>query len=216
MYNIFIVDDHTIVRQGLKLIVEEVSGYRVVGEAGDGLQILPQMKELCPDLIILDISMPNLRGIEAISNIRKIDKNVKILILTMHKNVDFVYECLVLGADGYILKEDADKELISAIESIRRNKIYISPSFTSDVIKGLLQRRIDIKHISSFETLTKREREVLKLIAEGNSSKRAAVLLGISPRTVERHRLNIKNKLGISNIAGLVKYAIKNGLVEVI
>jgi len=213
MDRIFIADDHTIIRDGLRRIIEEVHGYKVVGETGDGLQIIPLIRELEPDIIILDISMPNLRGIEAIHKIRKIDKKVKILILTMHKNEDYVYECFVTGAQGYILKEDADTELMFAIESIKRNKTYVSPSFSSDVIKNLVERS-STKSGSSLGFLTQREREILKLIAEGNSNKKAAKILSISVRTVENHRLRITRKVGVSNTVSLVRYAIKAGFVD--
>lgn len=213
MDKIFIADDHTIIRDGLRRIIEEVHDYKVVGETGDGLQILPLIRKLKPDIILLDISMPNLRGIEAIHKIRKVDKKVKILVLTMHKNEDYVYECFISGAQGYILKDDAATELMFAIESIKRNKTYVSPSFSSDVIKNLVKRS-STKRGSSFGVLTQREREVLKLIAEGKTSKRAAKLLGISPRTVEHHRLSIMRKLGVSNTARLIRYAIENGLVN--
>jgi DNA-binding NarL/FixJ family response regulator len=214
MYNILLADDHTIVRQGIKRIIEEVQNYMVIGEVGDGLQILPKVKELHPDIIILDISMPKLRGIEAVSEIKKIDEDIKILILTVHKNEEYVYECLSSGANGYILKEDAAKELIFAIDSIKQNKIYISSNFRSDVILDLIKRKGDLRDKSSIELLTNREREVLKLIAEGYANKRIAKLLSISVRTVERHRSNIMKKLNVSNVVELVKYALKLGLVD--
>lgn len=217
MYNIFIADDHTIIRQGLSRIIEEVSGYKIIGETGDGLQILPIVRELKPDMIILDISMPNLRGIEAIHKIRRVIKKIKILVLTMHRNEDYVYECLTSGAHGYILKEDADTELITAIKSIRQDNVYVSSSFTGDVIKELVQRKSDAydkKGGAVFKILTNREREILKLIAEGNSNKKLAKKLGISIRTVEHHRLSIMRKLDLSNIVDLVKYAIKTGLID--
>jgi DNA-binding NarL/FixJ family response regulator len=213
MHNIFIADDHTIVRYGLRRIIEEVSDYKVVGETGDGLQILPSVRKLRPDMVILDISMPNLRGIEAISKIRKVNKKVKILVLTMHKNEDYVCECLLSGAQGYILKEDADVELLAAMDSIKHNKVYVSPLFTSDVIKKLIQHR-SVKRKSLLGVLTSREREVLKLLAEGKSNRKIAALLGISVRTVEHHRSSVMKKTDVSNVAGLIHYAIKTGLIE--
>jgi len=213
MFTLFIADDHTLVRQGLQRIIEENPDYKVICETGDGLQIVPLIQRIKPEMIILDISMPNLRGIEAIHRIRKVNKNIKILVLTVHKSEKYVYECLVRGAQGYILKEDADKELISAIESIRKNNIYISLSFTSDVIKGLLSRAKDRTNKTS-SRLSNREQEILKLIAEGNSNKKIASKLDISVRTVEHHRYNLMRKTGFSRLAGLVKYALKNGLTE--
>ncbi|MGB3480144.1 MAG: response regulator transcription factor [bacterium] len=216
MYNLFIADDHTVLRNGLKRIIEENAGYKIIGETGNGLEIVRQLRKLRPDMIILDISLPGLRGIEAVNKIRKFNKNIKILILTMHKNDEYVYECLVNGAQGYLLKEDADTELIAAIKEIQKNKIYISSSFSSEVISKLVQHRSkerDKRRRSVFKDLSPREREVLKLIAEGNQNKKVARKLGISVRTVEHHRLSIMRKLNVSNTAGLVKYAIKAGLI---
>jgi two-component system response regulator NreC len=216
-YTLFLADDHTIIRQGLKRIIEEKPGHKVIGETGDGLQIVPHVRKLNPDMIILDLSMPNLSGIDAIRKIRKFNKKVKILILTMHKNDEYVYECLVRGAQGYVLKEDADTELLSAIQTIKKDDIYISPSFASDVIKKLIQRsssKANQTKRTIFHDLTPREREVLKLVAEGNSNKKIASKLGLSVRTVEHHRLNTMKKLGVTNTACLVRYAYEHRLVE--
>jgi len=213
-YGIMLADDHTMIRQGLKRIIEENSLYEVVAETGDGLQILPSTRKHSPDMIILDISMPHLRGIEAIGKIRRINKKIKILILTMHKNEDYVYECLSAGAHGYVLKEDADSELLSAIDSLKNGKFYISQSFSSDVIRNFVKRQSGTDRKSVFEVLTNREREILQLIAEGKSNKRIAYLLSLSTRTVEHHRLRIMKKLNISKIADLIRFAIRHGLVD--
>lgn len=202
------------VRQGLKRIVEESADLKVIGETGDGLETITLTRKLKPDMIILDISMPNLRGIEAIHKIKKYHKDTKILILTMHKNEEFVYECLASGAEGYVLKEDAEKDLLAAINAVKNGKTYVSPSFTGDVIRDLLERKKDVKRVSPTMALTNREREILKLIAEGNSNKKVARKLGISVRTVEHHRLSIMRKLGVSNTASLIKYAIKAGFAD--
>jgi len=216
MYKIFIADDHTMIRQGLRRILEEVNGLKVVGECGDGLQVMPQLRSLQPEMILLDISLPNLRGIELIKKILKFDKGMKILVLTMHKNEEYVYECLTGGARGYILKEDADTELLSAIQQIRGGKIYVSSSFTGDVIKNLLERNAKIDDYSPFCVLSGREREILKLTAEGDTNKKIALKLSISNRTVEHHRANIMKKIGVKNLASLIKYAVKAGLVDLI
>jgi len=213
VFTLIIADDHAIIRDGLRRIIEEVPGYKVVGEASDGLQTVRMVRKLNPDLLILDISMPNLRGIEAITKIRKFNKQVKILILTMHKSEDYAYECLKAGAQGYILKEDADDELITAIQTLRKGQIYLSSSLSDNVIRELLRRR-KTQDRSKFELLTTREREVLKMIAEGNSNKKIAEKLGISIRTVEHHRLRISKKLGFNNITELVKFAIRVGLID--
>jgi two-component system response regulator NreC len=209
-----LVDDHTLIRQGLKRIVEENEKAEVVAETGDGLQILPKMRKHSPDMIILDISLPHLRGIEAISKIRRINKKIKILVLTMHKNEDYVYECLSAGAQGYVLKEDAESELHTAIGALKSDKYYISQSFSGDVIKNLVTRQGVTYRKSVFDILTNREREVLKLIAEGKSNKRIAYLLSLSTRTVEHHRLRIMKKLHISKIADVIRFAIRHGLVD--
>ena len=216
-FTLFLADDHTIIRQGLKRIIEEIPCHRVIGETGDGLDIVPKLRQLNPDMIILDLSLPNLNGIEAIRKIRRFNKKIKILILTMHKNDEYVYECLVNGAQGYVLKEDADTELLSAITSIQRNNIYISPSFTSDVIKKLVQHNSlkgNSRRKPGYQDLTPREREILKLVAEGNSNKKIADKLHISVRTVEHHRQNLMNKVGAQNTASLVRYAFRNKIIE--
>jgi two-component system response regulator NreC len=213
MNRIAIVDDHTIIRQGLRRIIEEMGGYQVVGEAGDGLEILPMIRKTHPHLIILDISLPRLRGIEAIRKVRKTNKTVRILVLTMHKNEHYVYECLAAGAQGYILKEDADTELLAAIEAIKRGNIYVSRSFSSNVIEALARHRVH--EWSALDVLTDREREILRMIAEGKTNKRIADSLSISKRTVEHHRLHVMKKLSVSNVADLVKLAIKHHLVDI-
>ncbi|OGC40535.1 hypothetical protein A2Y85_01435 [candidate division WOR-3 bacterium RBG_13_43_14] len=217
MYRFFIADDHTMVRSGLKRILEEKKDFKVIGETGDGLEIAPKIRQLKPDILIIDISMPNLRGIEAIRKIRKFDKKVKIIVLTMHKNNDYVYECLSSGAQGFILKDDADTELHKAIDEVQHDRLYVSSSFSNEVIRNLIQRagtRDRSSRSSIFKTLTAREREILKVIAEGNTNKKTAAKLGISVRTVEHHRLCIMKKLKITTTVNLIKYAIKADLIN--
>jgi len=217
MYDIFLADDHTIIRHGLRRIIEENPGYRIVGETDDALEVISKIRTLHPNMIILDLSMPDLNGIELVNRIRKYNKKIKILILTMHKNNEYVYECLVNGAQGYMLKEDADSELISAIKALKTGNIYISPSFSNEVIKNLIERRSNTekKRGSAVRrVLTPREREVLKLVAEGNSNKKVADKLDISVRTAEHHRLNIMKKLGVTNTAGLVRYALRTKVID--
>ena len=201
-------------RQGLKRILEERSGFEVVGEVDCGLELLNFLEKLVPDLIILDISMPNLRGLEAIHEIKVNHPNVKILVLTMHKDKEYLHQAVTAGAEGYLLKEDADSELFSAIDRVRQGRIYVSPKLTEGLTTDWIKMtRGDDK--PSFEPvrLTTREREVLKLIAEGKSSKEIGDLLFISVRTVEHHRANIMEKLNLKNTADLVKYAVQKGYV---
>ena len=213
-YDIVLADDHVLVRQGLKRIIEESTDLRVVGEANDGLELLTLLRHVTPQMVILDIFMPNLRGIEAIHEVRKIHPEVKVLILTMHKDKEYLYLALSAGAKGYLLKEDADKELFSAIEKVRHGKVYISPHFSEEVVDDLVQiGKGDTKTIFEVDPLTPREREVLKLIAEGKSSKEIAQLLFISVLTVNNHRANIMEKLNLNKATDLVKYAIRKGYI---
>jgi DNA-binding NarL/FixJ family response regulator len=195
----------------LRKIIEGKPDFEVVGEAGDGLELLRLVKQLMPHLVILDISMPNLRGIEAVREIRGLHPVAKTLILTMHRDADYLYQGISAGADGYILKEEADTELFSAIETIRSGGNYISAYLTEITQKDWIQLCQLKKDLPSTDSLTTREKEILKLIAEGKSSKDIADLLFISFRTVERHRSNIMEKLNIKKIADLVRYALQRG-----
>jgi DNA-binding NarL/FixJ family response regulator len=213
-YRIALADDHVLVRQGFKRILEGVGDLEVIGEANDGIELLNLLGHVTPHMVILDIFMPNLRGIEAIHEIKKIHPDVKVLILTMHKDKEYLYLSLSAGAKGYLLKEDADKELFSAIEKVRQGKTYISPYFSEEVVDDLVQiGRGDTKTIFETDSLTPREREVLKLIAEGKSSKEIAHLLFISVSTVNNHRASIMEKLHLNKATDLVKYAIRKGYV---
>jgi DNA-binding NarL/FixJ family response regulator len=213
-YRIIIADDHALFRQGLRRILEDMPGTEVIGEAKCGLELLDLLKKLTPEMVILDISMPNLRGLEAIHEIKTSHPKVKVLMLTMHKDKAYFYQAISEGADGYLLKEDADAELYSAIEKIRGGKIYISPFLSDAFAEELAGRSLkDFKTLGEGDALTARERETLKLIAEGKSNKEIGDLLFISARTVERHRANIMDKLKLKNTAELVKYAIEKGYV---
>jgi DNA-binding NarL/FixJ family response regulator len=213
-YRIIIADDHALFRQGLRRILEEIPEAEVIGEAKDGLELLNLLRELTPQVIILDISMPHLRGLEAIHDIKTNHPKAKVLILTMHKDKDYLYQALSGGADGYLLKEDADDELFLAIEKIREGKIYISPHLSDSMAEDLAHRgRTTREATFGAERLTIREREILKLIAEGKSSKEIADILCISVRTVERHRANIMDKLKLRRSAELIKYAIEKGYI---
>jgi DNA-binding NarL/FixJ family response regulator len=210
-YRIILADDHVMFRQGIRKILEKSKGLEVVGEAGDGLKLLELLKEVTTDMVILDISMPNLRGVEATKEIKMILPDVKVLILTMHKEKEYVYHAISAGAKGYLLKEDADTELFAAVEKIRQGGSYISPLLSDELTDELIQTYHKGQLRTPSEPLTVREREILKLVAEGISNKEIADLLFISVRTVENHRANIMRKLNISNTANLIKYAIRKG-----
>lgn len=210
-YRIVLADDHVMFRQGIKKILEGAEGLEVVGEAGDGLKLLERLKKDVPDMIILDISMPNLRGLEATREIKMISREVKVLILTMHRDKEYVHYAISAGAEGYLLKEDADTELFVAVEKIRQGDYYISPLLSGELTHELIQASHKVQLTPPSDPLTIREREVLKLIAEGISNREIADLLYISIRTVEHHRANIMEKLNIRQTANLIKYAIRKG-----
>ena len=209
-YQIILADDHLMFRKGIKRIIEDSKNLLVIGEAGDGLQLLELLKKAKPDMVILDISMPKLRGLEATHEIKTRYPGIKILILTMHRNKEYLLQALSAKADGYLLKEDTDTQLIAAIESIRAGKIFLSHLMSEDLSQNLLGF-IEKTDPSLDETLSTREKEVLTLLTEGKSNKEIADLLYISTRTVEHHRASINNKLKVKNIADLVKYAIRKG-----
>jgi len=207
-YRLVLVDDHQLFREGLRRILEERPDLKVVGEAGDGGELLKLLKKSTADLILLDISMPNLRGIDAIPEIKKIRPDAKILILTTFDEKAFVYEAIGKGADGYFLKQDAGPELYAAIENIRKGKVHVPPSLLeSGMDWGDLRRGLQKP------TLTTREEEVLRLVADGKSNQEIAKLLFISVFTVKRHRTNILDKLSLKSTSELVKYAIQKGYI---
>jgi DNA-binding NarL/FixJ family response regulator len=213
-YRIVLADDHAMFRQGIKNILEGADDLAVVGEAEDGLKLLELLRQVTPDMVILDISMPKLRGLEAIREIKMISKHVKVLILTMHNDEEYVYSAISTGAEGYLLKQEADTELFAAIEKIRKRGHYLSPLLSGEVAFELIQASRKRQLTPPSDPLTMREREILKLIAEGTSNKEIADLLYISIRTVEHHRANIMQKLNIRKAANLVKYAIRKGLTD--
>jgi DNA-binding NarL/FixJ family response regulator len=205
-YTIILADDHPMFREGIRKIIERIEGSLITGEANDGLELLELLKKSSPNLVILDISMPNLRGLEAIREIKKTYPQVKVLVLTMHKKKEFLRQALRDGADGFLLKEDAGGELIRALQTVRNGGKYLSPLLAS-VLTSLAVEQ------GKTEVLTMREREVLKLLAEGKRTQEIAAALYISPHTVRRHRSNIMEKLHIQNLADLVKYAISQSYV---
>lgn len=211
-YRIVIADDHALIRQGVKRMIEE-SADQVIGEVGDGLALLDFLKETPADLIVLDISMPNLRGLEAIREVRKICPEVKILILTMHKSEKYLCFALSEGANGYLLKEDSDAELLPAIEKIKAGGIFISPHFAASFPEERIASCTEGNKLPK-DTLTLRERQVITLIVEGVTSKEIAEILNISKRTVEHHRANMMRKLGINNVTDLIKYAMSKGYMS--
>jgi DNA-binding NarL/FixJ family response regulator len=213
-FSILLADDHVMFRRGVRRIIEGIGDVEVVGEAGDGFELLELLKKSHPDLVILDISMPNLRGLEAAREIKIINPDVKVLMLTMHKDREYLCHAFSAGAEGYILKEDADSELIAAIETLRKGGSYISPLLSPQLADLFVEKSGTAGRPSRGESLTVREREVIKLIAEGKSSREIGALLFISSRTVQHHRSNIMKKLNVKKTADLIKYAIQKGYTE--
>ena len=210
-YRIVLADDHILFRQGMKRIIDEMPDMQVVGEANDGQEAIELVKKLLPDLAILDVSMPKISGIEVCHEIKIACPMVKILILTMHKNSEYLYHAISAGAQGYLLKEDSDEELFAAIGTIREGAMYVTKALAGVVSKDISAFfRGGERKLSN--SLTARERGVLKFISEGKSNSEVAEILRISIRTVETHRANIMNKRGLRNTAELVRYAIEHGL----
>jgi len=214
-YRIILADDHVIFRQGIKKLLDSRDDLSVVGEASDGLELINILQRgLKTDMVILDISMPNLRGIEATHEIKGVYPEISVLVLTMHKSKEYLYHSISAGAQGYLLKEDSEVELFSAIEAIRNGEVFVSKLLTRELTEELSHMHYGTGQVST-DPLTPREREVLKLIAEGKSNKQVADLLFISIRTVENHRANIMNKLKLKKTVDLIRYAIQKGLVRI-
>ena len=214
MWRVVIAEDHTILREGLRSLLEnESEGYSVVGEAADGLNAIRLVEEEKPDLLLIDLSMPKMNGLSAIAEIKKRCPKTKILALTVHKEEEYILEAFRSGSDGYCLKDADHTVLKHAIECVLTGKPFFSPEISEKVLEGYLEGRRTLKSETSWDTLTQRERDVLKLIGEGYKNKQIAEYLCISPKTVEKHRANIMNKLNLHNAASLTSYAIEKGLV---
>ncbi len=208
---ILIVDDHTIVRHGLSRSIQQQEDMEVVGQASDGRGAVELTRKLSPNVVLMDVSMPYLNGIEATREIIRESPATRVVALSMHSAKRFVREMFRAGASGYLLKDCEFEELVQTIRLISEGQTYISPSISRIVVENYARKPQEDKE-SAFSVLTQREREVLQLMAEGNSTKQIAMRLFISPKTVEAHRLRIMNKLDIDNVALLTKYAIQEGL----
>ena len=208
-------DDHVVVRQGLVRLLSERTDLEVVGEAGNGLDLLAEVKRCEPDLVITDISMPHLRGIEAVAELRSRYPRIRFVVLTMHNDPQLLEEAIAAGGDGYVLKEDAAQELFEAIDTVMSGTSYVSPRFLDQMKDGwwAMRRGGRSSQLSQSGSLTLREREIIKLIAEGKSSKEIAGLLFLSPRTVEHHRSNIMGKFNLKNAAEVIRFAFQRKLV---
>ncbi|MGA2373880.1 MAG: response regulator transcription factor [Candidatus Sulfotelmatobacter sp.] len=212
-FRIFIADDHDVVRCGIRTLLESHPGWSVCGEARDGREAVTRVAELKPDLVVLDVAMPMLNGMDAARQILKARPGTPILILTLYESDELIRQVLEAGARGFILKSDAGQDLLLAVEALQRRATFFTARAAKMMLDGYLHRNLDPGNAVK-DRLTPREREVVQLLAEGNSSKEAAVLLNLSVKTIETHRTNVMQKLDIHSIAGLVRYAVRNCIVQ--
>ncbi len=210
---IVIAEDHTIVREGLRALLSLNPTFEIIGEAQDGLDAVRCVEDLLPDLLILDLTMPKMNGMEVIKELTRRCPATKILVLTVHKSEEYVFAALQAGADGYVLKDASHVELLMAIENVLHGKSYLSPAVSKRVIEGYVEGKKTIECKSTFDILTQREKEILKLIAEGYKNKEIADCLCVSIKTVDKHRTNLMKKLDLHNVSALTAFAIDKGLV---
>jgi two-component system response regulator NreC len=210
---VLLADDHTIVRKGLRSLLDGEVEIEVVGEAEDGRAALEKAQQLLPDVVLMDITMPALNGLEATRQIKKLFPKMKVLILTMHATEEYILQILRAGASGYVVKQAAPTELVSAIRAVYRGDSFLSPSISRKVIEEYIRQTEAMVEENSYDRLTDREREVLQLIAEGCSSREIAERLHISEKTVRAHRAHLMDKLDIHSIAELTQYAIRKGVI---
>jgi len=213
-YTVLLADDHSLLRDGLRALLSDTDDLEVIGEAEDGRDAIEKARQLQPDLVLLDLSMPIINGTDAIRVIKQRNPKIRIIVLTAHKTEEYVRATLDAGADGYVLKDDTSNDLLTSIRNVRKGKIHLSPGICDKVINGFLDRPSRHSSERSWDKLTRREREVLKLIAEGNRNRGIAAHLSLSVKTVEKHRSNLMRKLHIHGVSALTAYAIENDLVR--
>ncbi len=212
---IVIADDHTIVRQGLKKILKEEKGLKVIGEAKDGREAVAAVQEHQPDIVIMDIAMPELNGIEATRQIKQARVETKIIILSMHDHSRYIRELLGLGVSGYLLKNAASHDIVKAVISAAKGQTFLSPTISSRVIEDYVELNKKSVEEELYNTLSNREREVFQMVVEGSSTKKIAETLCVSPSTIKSHRSNIMEKLKMDNLSQLIQYAIQLGIIDI-
>lgn len=210
---ILIADDHDVVRRGMRALIESQSEWRVTGEAANGREAVQLAKRLKPDVVVLDINMPELSGLEATRQIMKALPRTQIIILSVNESEDVIREVLDAGARGYVLKTDTGRDLVAAVGAVIKHKSFFTTKVADMVLGGYLDRKSHAVSIEPRNALTMREREILQLLAEGLTNKEVAAKLGISPKTAEAHRVNIMNKLNVHSIVELLRFAIRNNLI---
>jgi DNA-binding NarL/FixJ family response regulator len=210
---VMLADDHTILREGIKGLLEKADDIEVVGEAGDGSEAVAKAQQLSPDVVLMDITMPGMNGLEATRQIKVLKPEIKVLILTMHESNQYISQFLRSGASGYVLKDTAASELAGAIRAVDAGNAFLYPSIARKLLDGYLQRPEEGGESESDDGLTEREREVLKMVAEGRTNREIAETLSLSIRTVQAHRANLMGKLHMHDRTELVRYAIRKGLI---
>ena len=210
---VVIAEDHTILREGLKALLGSDPDLEICGEADNGKDAIKLVQRLNPDIVLMDLSMPRIHGLEAIREIRKTNPTTKILVLTVHDDEEYISATLRSGASGYVLKNDSYNELLSSIKTVLRGKPYLSPAISQTIIQGYLDGKKSDDVRTGYETLTARERETLKLIAEGVRNKDIAEFMGISSKTAEKHRSNLMKKLDLHSVSAITAFAAKKGLI---
>jgi len=211
---IFIVEDHQLFREGLKAMLATSDDYEVIGEAADGLEALRRIQKVQPDLVLLDLSMPKMNGYSVLREIRRaFGSQIKVLVLSIHETDQYVLQAFKENADGYCIKDSSREELRMAIRAVLDGKRYISPGIAGQVLEGYVRHSQELKPKSAWDSVTHREKEVLKLLAEGHTNKEIAEMLHISAKTVEKHRASLMNKLDLHNAASLAAYAAEQGLI---
>lgn len=210
---ILLADDHGIVRRGLRSLLESQPGTVVVGEAADGLEVLRLCGDLAPDILILDIAMPKMNGIEVAARVQKLERPPRVIILSMHADESYIIRALASGARGYLLKDATDEDLLPAIRAVSAGKPFFSPAVTAVLMEDYVRQLRARGLVDSYHLLTDREREVLQLLAEGRSNKEVATLLDVGLSTIETHRANLMQKLNLHNTAEIVLYAVRKGII---
>jgi DNA-binding NarL/FixJ family response regulator len=210
---VLLADDHVMVRRGLRLILDAEPDLDVVAEAGDGVEALEVVRELEVDLAVVDVSMPRMTGLQATSELIALRPELRVLMLSMHESEQYLFEALKAGASGYVLKTAADRDLVEACRAALRGEPFLYPSAIAALVRDFLERAHE-GHATAFDPLTPRELQVLKLVAEAHTNEQIASVLGISRKTVERHRENLMGKLGMRDRVELTRYAIRRGLIE--
>lgn len=214
LLTIILADDHALVRAGIRTLLEKLPGVKIIAEAGDGRETITLVQQYSPDVVVMDISMPGLNGFDATARIAREHPATKVLMLSMHTGEDYVLQALSAGATGYLLKDAATDELGLALNAVRQGETYLSPTISKEVLARYEQLAQDPR-AEATKTLTPRMREILQLIAEGRSTKEIAFLLNLSVKTIETHRMHLMARLDIHEVAGLVRYALRHGLISV-